>query len=138
VVYSGSVLECGRLDRLIFSSGSSDDFDRYANVTGDPGWRWEAMQPYFFKVRDNSICCKLSSDHSAQNEKWVEPADHHNTTGQFNPSVHSTTGMNSVSLPGFQWPMFPRVIETTKEMPDDFPFLLDMNAGTPLGVGTFA
>ncbi|KAJ7242978.1 hypothetical protein C8J57DRAFT_1557154 [Mycena rebaudengoi] len=71
---------------------------------------------------------------SAQNEKWVEPADHHNTTGQFDPSVHSTTGINSVSLPGFQWPMFPRVIETTKEMPDDFPFLLDMNAGTPLGV----
>ncbi|KAJ7242995.1 aryl-alcohol oxidase [Mycena rebaudengoi] len=106
------------VNSMWYTRGSSDDFDRYANVTGDPGWRWEAMQPYFFK-----------------NEKWVEPADHHNTTGQFDPSVHSTTGINSVSLPGFQWPMFPRVIETTKEMPDDFPFLLDMNAGTPLGVG---
>ncbi|KAJ7242977.1 aryl-alcohol oxidase [Mycena rebaudengoi] len=103
---------------MFYTRGSSDDFDRYANVTGDPGWRWEAMQPYFFK-----------------NEKWTEPADHHNTTGQFDPSVHSTTGINSVTLPGFQWPMFPRVIETTKEMPDKFPFILDMNAGTPLGVG---
>jgi hypothetical protein len=91
------------------------------------------MQPYFFKVMLYVIDSCLISE---QNEKWAEPADHHNTTGQFDPSVHSTTGINSVTLPGFQWPMFPRVIETTKEMPDKFPFILDMNAGTPLGVGT--
>ncbi|KAJ6617557.1 aryl-alcohol oxidase precursor [Mycena sp. CBHHK59/15] len=98
-----------------YTRGSQDDFDRYANVTGDPGWAWSAIQPYFHK-----------------NEKWTEPADHHNTTGQFDPSVHSTTGINSVSLPGYQWPMFSRVIETTNEMPDDFPFVLDMNAGLHL------
>ncbi|KAJ7139062.1 pyranose dehydrogenase [Mycena epipterygia] len=101
-----------------YTRGSQDDFDRFAKVTGDPGWGWDAMQQYFRK-----------------NEKWTEPADHHNTSGQFDPAVHSTTGINSVSLPGFQWPMFPRVIQTTIEMPDEFPFVLDMNAGIPLGVG---
>ncbi|KAJ7654803.1 pyranose dehydrogenase [Mycena rosella] len=106
------------INGMWYTRGSQDDFDRYAEVTGDPGWGWLAMQPYFRK-----------------NEKWTEPADHHNTSGQFDPSVHSTTGINSVSLPGFQWPMFSRVIKTTTEMPDDFPFMLDMNAGIPLGVG---
>ncbi|KAJ7489588.1 aryl-alcohol oxidase-like protein [Mycena latifolia] len=106
------------INGMWYTRGSQDDFDRFAEVTGDPGWSWSAMQPYFRK-----------------NEKWTEPADHHNTTGQYDPAVHSTTGINSVSLPGFQWPTFPRVIETTAEMPDDFPFVLDMNAGIPLGVG---
>ncbi|KAJ7148659.1 aryl-alcohol oxidase [Mycena crocata] len=101
-----------------YTRGSKDDFDRFARVTGDPGWSWSAIQPYFRK-----------------NEKWTEPADHHDTSNQYDPSVHSTTGVNSVSLPGFQWPMFSRVIKTTTEMPEEFPFVLDYNGGVPLGVG---
>jgi hypothetical protein len=31
--------------------------------------------------------------------------------------------------------MFSRVIETTVEMPDEFKFVLDYNAGVPVGVG---
>ncbi|KAJ7720296.1 pyranose dehydrogenase [Mycena maculata] len=106
------------INGMWYTRGSQDDFDRFANVTGDPGWSWSAIQPYFRK-----------------NEKWTEPADHHNTSNQYDPAVHSTTGINSVSLPGYQWPMFPRVIETTVEMPEEFPFVLDYNAGRPLGVG---
>ncbi|KAJ7318136.1 aryl-alcohol-oxidase from pleurotus Eryingii [Mycena albidolilacea] len=106
------------INGMWYTRGSRDDFDRYSNVTGDPGWGWDAIQKYFRK-----------------NEKWSPPADHHNTHGQFDPAVHSTTGINSVSLPGYQWPMFSRVIETTVEMPDEFKFVLDYNAGVPLGVG---
>lgn len=57
------------------------------------------------------------------------------TQGQFDPSVHSTHGMNPVSLNGYAWPFGPRVIAATKELPDEFPFNLDMNSGKPLGVG---
>ncbi|KAJ7653272.1 aryl-alcohol oxidase [Mycena polygramma] len=106
------------INGMWYTRGSRDDFDRYANVTGDPGWSWSAMQKYFRK-----------------NEKWTEPADKHDTSHQYDPSVHSTTGINSVSLPGYQWPMDPRVIQTTEEMPDEFKFVLDYNAGVPLGVG---
>ncbi|KAF8171168.1 aryl-alcohol oxidase-like protein [Mycena galopus ATCC 62051] len=106
------------INGMWYTRGSADDFDRYANVTGDPGWGWSAMQPYFRK-----------------NEKWTEPADHHDTSHQYDPAVHSTTGINSVSLPGYQWPVFPRIIGTTVEMPEEFPFVLDYNAGRPLGVG---
>ncbi|KAJ7916220.1 aryl-alcohol oxidase [Mycena leptocephala] len=95
------------INGMWYTRGSRDDFDRYANVTEDPGWSWPAMQKYFHK-----------------NEKWTEPADKHDTR------INMT-----LSLPGYEWPMFPRVIKTTAEMPDEFGFVLDYNAGVPLGVG---
>ncbi|KAJ7471265.1 glucose dehydrogenase short protein [Mycena galericulata] len=110
---------CTAHNAMIYTRGSAEDFDRYAAVTGDPGWSWDNLLPYFFK-----------------NEKWTEPADHHDTRGQFNASVHSFDGINSVSLNGYAWPIFDQhVLETTKEFSDEFPFNLDFNSGRMLGVG---
>ncbi|KAJ6551630.1 aryl-alcohol oxidase-like protein [Mycena capillaripes] len=109
---------CSSHNGMFYTRGSADDYNRYAELTGDPGWSWDRVLPYFFK-----------------NERWTEPADHHDTRGQFNPLVHSTGGMTSVSLAGYRWPVSGRVIQTTKELPDDFPFNLDTNSGSPLGVG---
>ncbi|KAJ7768752.1 aryl-alcohol oxidase precursor [Mycena olivaceomarginata] len=109
---------CSAHNGMFYTRGSADDFDRYAEVTGDPGWSWDRLLPYFFK-----------------NERWTEPADHHDTRGQFNPLVHSTTGKTAVSLAGYHWPVSSRVLQTTKELPDEFPFNLDTNSGSPLGVG---
>jgi len=76
------------------------------------------------------------NDNRKQNEKWTEPADHHNTTGQFNHTIHSTTGINEVSLSGFaEAPIDLRIIQTTQSYPDVFPFNLDMNSGRPNGIG---
>jgi choline dehydrogenase-like flavoprotein len=36
---------------MIYQRGSMEDFDRYAAVTGDPGWNWNNMQHYARKVR---------------------------------------------------------------------------------------
>ncbi|KAJ7151772.1 aryl-alcohol oxidase [Mycena crocata] len=109
---------CSTHNGMIYTRGTRNDFDRYAEVTGDQGWSWDKLLPYFLK-----------------NEKWVPPADHHDTHGQFNPTVHSTKGMTSVSLAGYRWPAGNRVIQTTQQMPDEWPFNLDMNSGSPLGVG---
>ncbi|KAJ7693579.1 pyranose dehydrogenase [Mycena rosella] len=110
---------CSSHNGMVYSRGTVEDWNRYANVTHDPSWSWNNVLPYFFK-----------------NEKWSPPADHHDTLGQFDPSVHSTHGITSVSLGGFQWRTFNKhVIQTTKELPDVFPFDLDMNSGQPLGVG---
>ncbi|KAJ6460927.1 alcohol oxidase [Mycena sanguinolenta] len=109
---------CSAHNGMFYTRGSAEDFDRYAELTGDPGWSWDELLPYFFK-----------------NERWTEPADHHDTQGQFNPLVHSTTGKMGVSLPGFSWPAGNRVLQTTKELPGDFPFNLDYNSGNLLGVG---
>lgn len=70
----------------------------------------------------------------SQHEKFVQPADNHNITGQYNASAHSTKGIVQTSLPGFAFPSDPRVINTTKELPDLFPFNLDHNDGGLLGV----
>ncbi|KAF7368950.1 Pyranose dehydrogenase 3 [Mycena venus] len=109
---------CSAHNGMFYTRGSADDFDRFASLTGDQGWSWDRLFPYFLK-----------------NERWVEPADMHDTQGQFNPLVHSTTGKVAVSLAGFDWPVSSRVLQATKELSDDFPFNLDTNSGSPLGVG---
>ncbi|KAK0460517.1 aryl-alcohol oxidase precursor [Desarmillaria tabescens] len=103
---------------MFYTRGSSQDYDRYAQISGDPGWGWEALQPYIQK-----------------NERFVPPSDHHNTTGQFNPAVHGFHGINSVSLSGVPRATDSRVIQTTLELPDDYPFNLDYNSGYQLGIG---
>ncbi|KAF5364040.1 hypothetical protein D9756_001004 [Leucocoprinus leucothites] len=98
--------------------GTSEEWDRYASVTQDKGWSWNSIQTYI-----------------SRNEKWTRPADNHNTAGQFNPRVHSTTGVTSVSLPGFPRDIDQRVIQTTKDLSAQFPFNQDMNSGSHLGLG---
>ncbi|KAF7345143.1 hypothetical protein MSAN_01890400 [Mycena sanguinolenta] len=104
---------------MAYTRGAAADFDRYAKLTEDEGWSWNQIFPYFLK-----------------NERWTAPADHHDTRGQFNSSVHGKNGPISVSLSGFSWSEFEQhVMQATEELPDDFPFNLDMNSGKPLGVG---
>lgn len=45
--------------------------------------------------------------------------------------------MTSVSLANFAAPAVDnRVIQTTQDLPEEFPFNLDLNSGSPLGIGT--
>ncbi|KAJ7244648.1 aryl-alcohol oxidase precursor [Mycena haematopus] len=114
---------CSSHNGMAYTRGAAEDFDRYANLTGDEGWSWNEIFPYFLKA-------------CAPNEQWTPPADDHDTQGQFDPAVHGTKGPISVSISGFSWPEFQqRVIQTTNEFPDEFPFNLDMNSGKPLGIG---
>ncbi|KAK0460516.1 uncharacterized protein EV420DRAFT_1641064 [Desarmillaria tabescens] len=106
------------VNAMFYTRGSSQDYDRYAQISGDPGWGWEALQPYFRK-----------------NERFVAPADHHNTTGQFNPASHGFRGVTDVSLPGYPRGTDSLIIQTTTELPEDFPFNLDYNSGYHLGIG---
>lgn len=103
----------------MYTRGPAEDYDSFAKISGDQGWSWKSLQPYFRK-----------------NEKWTPPADHHNTTGQFDPKVHSFTGINSVSLSGSPTAIDGRVIQATTQLGPTYKFNLDMNSGTPLGIGT--
>ncbi|KAJ6509683.1 aryl-alcohol oxidase precursor [Mycena vulgaris] len=110
---------CSSHNGMAYTRGAADDFNRYAQLTGDDGWSWKSVFPYFLKT-----------------EKWTAPADHHNTQGQFDPAIHGTHGPISTSLGGYSWSEFEHhVIQTTEELPNDFPFNLDMNSGQPLGIG---
>jgi len=40
---------------MVYTRGSAEDYDRWADVTGDSGWSWHSLLPYFFKVRNNLL-----------------------------------------------------------------------------------
>lgn len=102
----------------VFTRGSSEDYDRFASVSGDSGWSWSNMLPYFKKL-----------------EKWTLPADNHNITGQYNPSVHGYDGILNVSLAGFPAPTDGRVLATIEELGQEFTYNVDVNSGNSLGMG---
>ncbi|KAJ6625796.1 GMC oxidoreductase-domain-containing protein [Mycena sp. CBHHK59/15] len=103
---------------LVYSRGSREDFDRYAELSGDSGWSWDSLQPYIRK-----------------NERFSPPADHHNTSGQFNPAVHGFKGLLGVSLAGYAHPFSQRVFNAVNEMSAEFPYNVDMNSGSQIGIG---
>ncbi|KAK0199898.1 aryl-alcohol-oxidase from pleurotus Eryingii [Desarmillaria ectypa] len=102
----GMILDaCSSMNGMTYLRSSSEDYDRYADVTQDLGWS-----------------STLSTDN-------------HNTTGQFDPAVHGFQGINAVSLASFPSAIQNRVIQTTQELAEEFPFNLDCNSGYQLGVG---
>ncbi|KAJ7314755.1 aryl-alcohol oxidase [Mycena albidolilacea] len=102
---------------MVWTRGSQEEFDRWASFTGDDGWSWDSLLPYFKKI-----------------ERFVAPQDHHNTTGQFDPTTHGFNGVTGVSLMGFPSPISDRVIAATSQI-EGYPFNLDMNNGNPIGIG---
>ncbi|KAF9003105.1 pyranose dehydrogenase [Cyathus striatus] len=106
------------INGMAYTRGSADDYNRWAIVTGDIGWSWPNLLSYIFK-----------------NEKWTAPADNHNTTGQFNPTVHGFHGINLVSLPGIPATLDTRVLQAAADLKREFSYNIDMNSGNPLGVG---
>ncbi|KAJ7839889.1 GMC oxidoreductase-domain-containing protein [Mycena leptocephala] len=42
---------CSTHNEMGYTRGSAEDYNRFAVVTGDPGWSWDRLLPYFFKVR---------------------------------------------------------------------------------------
>ncbi|KAJ8516162.1 hypothetical protein ONZ45_g6504 [Pleurotus djamor] len=102
---------------VVYNWGGSDDYDRWANHTGDQGWSWDALDPFMKK-----------------NERMVAPADNHNTTGQFLPSAHGFDGELMTSLPGFPTPIDDMILEATTQVPG-FPYNVDMNRGDETGIG---
>ncbi|KAH6904199.1 hypothetical protein BKA70DRAFT_1432404 [Coprinopsis sp. MPI-PUGE-AT-0042] len=84
-------------------------------LTGDAGWAWDNLLPYFLK-----------------SEKWTLPADNHDIGG-YDPAFHSTEGIVGVSLPGYPQAIDETLLEAAQEVGN--PFVLDMNDGVTLGIG---
>jgi choline dehydrogenase-like flavoprotein len=106
------------IDHYLYTHASQDDYNHYAKLTGDDGWNWKNIQKYIKKT-----------------EKFVAPADGHNTTSQYKVGEPSTTGIVPVSLPGYPTPLDQRALDTTKQFASEFPYNPDMNTGNPLGLG---
>ena len=79
---------------------------------------------------------QISQVHYVQLETFTPPRDGHNTTGQFDPSVHGFSGPLLTTLPGFPVDTDPRVFNTTQVDSEQFPFNVDMNDGNTIGIGS--
>ncbi|KAJ6576408.1 aryl-alcohol oxidase-like protein [Mycena vulgaris] len=104
---------------LVYLRGPMEDWDRLASVSGDPGWSWNNMQPFFLK-----------------SERHVPSWSHRDDVGEYNPAVHGF-GPLQTSLPGNVSDLETRVMETSKELGGEFAYNLDLNSGNGLGVGWF-
>ncbi|RPD62467.1 alcohol oxidase [Lentinus tigrinus ALCF2SS1-7] len=103
-------------NQMIFCRGTKDDWNRFANVSGDDGWSWENLIPFIFKV-----------------DNMTAPTDGHNTTGQFNPTIHNTSGVVDISVPGVSLAIDSRGLNASQELSQEFPFNLDYNSGDTIG-----
>lgn len=73
------------------------------------------------------------SDCTSQNENFTPPSDGNVT--KLDPSVHSFTGVNTVSLPAFpRSDIENRILQASQES-EEFSFNRDMNSGNHLGFG---
>ncbi|KAF9002480.1 GMC oxidoreductase-domain-containing protein [Cyathus striatus] len=93
------------INGMFYTRGSSDDYNRWATITGDRGWSWNNIFHFILK-----------------NEHFISSAGSHSTAGQFDPAFHSFTGNAFVSLPGFSEPLDKTYLETTNlngEFPGD-------------------
>ena len=51
------------VDTMAWTRSSQDNLDRYANVSEDGGWAWDAIKPYFKKVWAFYLDSKLHYAH---------------------------------------------------------------------------
>ncbi|KZV75707.1 GMC oxidoreductase [Peniophora sp. CONT] len=106
------------LNFMVWDRGSRDDYDRWANVTGDDGWGWDKLEPYMRKA-----------------EGLHAPQDGHDLSGQLNVSAHGTDGPLGITVGGYSLPTDARVINASKEIGGQFGFNLDMSTGNTIGTG---
>ena len=43
---------CSSINGMIYMRGQARDYDHWADITGDPGWRWDQSLPFFKKHED--------------------------------------------------------------------------------------
>lgn len=101
---------------LAYTRGADEEYDQWAELTGDAGWSWENISQYYYK-----------------NSRLVPPADGHDTTGQVDPAHHGY-GPLEISVPGYPSEIDDMVIGTSKAPGAEVPYNLDVNSGHPLGL----
>ncbi|KAF9034045.1 hypothetical protein BJ165DRAFT_1534246 [Panaeolus papilionaceus] len=81
----------------------------------DPGWSWKQLLSYMLKT-----------------EKWTHQSG---DNGKYDPKFHGNTGPVVMTLPTYPQIIDKMILQTTKELKHEFPFIVDINAGRPIGFG---
>ncbi|KAF5344801.1 hypothetical protein D9758_014408 [Tetrapyrgos nigripes] len=100
------------INLMIWTRGSRDLWDHYANVTGDSGWSWDPMEKYW-------------------NKASVPPPN--------DPTLSNGNGPLLVTLPNFPSELDGKVINASKLLQQEngadsrFKYTVDINTGDSLG-----
>ncbi|EAU87895.1 aryl-alcohol oxidase [Coprinopsis cinerea okayama7 len=105
------------LNAMVYTRGASEDYDEWARLTGDSGWRWNNLFPLI-----------------KRHEKWVPPAGGRDVSGQYDPNAHGYDGNTQVSLPWSGPNAFDAKAIAAAESSSEHSFNLDGNSGSPLGL----
>ncbi|EKM83178.1 hypothetical protein AGABI1DRAFT_118529 [Agaricus bisporus var. burnettii JB137-S8] len=109
---------CSSHNGMGYTRGSRDDWDEWARITGDEGLAWDNILPLLTK-----------------SEKFEQGSENRPQQGHFDPAFHGFNGNLHVVASYSDHPFNDMLLETTKELEDEFPFTLDMNGGKPIGIG---
>ena len=96
------------INGMIYMRGQREDYDDWARLTGDDGWRWESVLPLFKRSED-----------------------HHRGPSEF----HGAGGEWRVEAQRLQWDILERFIEAAEQA--GIPRTDDFNRGDNFGVGYF-
>ncbi|CDO69332.1 Aryl-alcohol oxidase [Trametes cinnabarina] len=111
---------CTAINWMFWVRCARDDYDKFADITGDKGWSWNSILPLWNKI-----------------ERLVPPQDGHNTKGEIDPSIHGTHGAINISVHNAPFPTDEPIIRAAEEIGGDFHPIEDYNSGNPLGLAWF-
>ncbi|EKM83317.1 hypothetical protein AGABI1DRAFT_69614 [Agaricus bisporus var. burnettii JB137-S8] len=109
---------CSSHNGMVYTTGSRDDWDRWAKVTDAEELSWDNILPLIRRA-----------------ERFVlKDSENQDETGHVDPSLHGHTGNLTVTAPYVAHPFDDLLIKTTTELTDEFPYKQDMNDGRPIGI----
>ena len=108
---------CSSINGMIYMRGQSRDYDQWAELAGDPAWRWAQCLPYF----------KRHEDH------WRLDAP--GATGHAFEALHGHGGEWRVEKQRLRWDVLDAFAEAAQQA--GVPRTDDFNGGTNEGVGYF-
>lgn len=114
----GRVLGGGSsVNGMMYTRGSSDDYDLWGKVSGDRRWSWKHLFPYFLR-----------------NEKLVPPPGGRNASGQYDPRYHGYNGLTHVSLPWGEPTQFDLLAMKNADESKEIKYNIEPNSGKPSGL----
>ena len=109
---------CSSINGMIYMRGQARDYDHWAELTGDPRWRWDAVLPHFLAHEDH----------------WRGADPHHAAPG-FDRSGQRAGGEWRVEKQRLSWPILDAFAAAAQQ--EGIPATDDFNRGDNHGVGYF-
>lgn len=107
---------CTSHNAMLYTRGSKGEWDRYAEIGGSEGLRWDNMLPLLKKA-----------------EKLTHDLQNHSDVGHYEPAFHGTKGQLFTQAPYSDRLFNNLMIQGSKELSKEFPFNRDFNDGTVIG-----